>query len=223
MKEITKLKTLKDFLNHYGKYYPKEAIDFILANFNDECDADIVLQIRSKLGLIAKENDLYDGFLNNLKQYNLNRGDILEVASGFYPILAEKIAESSEVSSVTAVDPCVIPSPLEKVKTARQLFKLSDSIEKYSCLVALKPCEATIRIIKNAYIFHKPFTIGLCGCTHFTYINSLFPPSYDNWERQVESVIKDNLEENADVYVDHLDDRYNYPYKVFTKIYRDWT
>lgn len=220
MQEVTRLKKLENFIKQYGQYYPKEAIDFILANFNDKCDADIVLQIRSKLDLIAEEDDLYDGFLKILAQYDLNKGDILEIASGFYPILAEKLAKQPNIRSVTAVDPRVIPSPLKQVQTEKRLFKLSDNTKKYTCFVALKPCEATISIIKNAYSFHKPFTIGLCGCTHFTYINQLLPISYGDWEKHVEGVIKDNLEDYANIYIDYLDGRYNYPYKIFTKTYK---
>lgn len=220
MDEKAQLKALESFLKQYGQYYPEEAIKFIKKNFLYENDTDIILQIRSKLNLIPPEQDIYQGFINNLKQYNLNRGDLLEVASGFYPILSERLTSEPNVNQVTAIDPQIIPCSSAKLKTQKCRFKLTDNTKKYNCLVALKPCEITIDIIQNAFKYHKPFSVGLCGCTHFTYISPFFIPTYERWEQHIEDTINANLEPNAEVYIDHLASSYHYPYKIFTKIYK---
>ena len=58
-------------------------------------------------------------FIN--EKYGLNQ-DILEVGSGFFPTLAEKIdtyQQSTNKGSITAIDPLLIPTSLGNVKLCK--------------------------------------------------------------------------------------------------------
>ena len=182
--------------------YPNDAITFIYDNFcffeqDFSITPDIILQIKSKLGIIQEENDIYIKFIDHLAQNNILHGNILEVGSGFYPTLAQKLMQIETVDNVTAMDPnlTIINDP--QLKLIKADFASNTDISKYDSIIGFKPCAATLPIIQAANSQKRPFSIVLCECTHFQNPYLYMPISIEKWRDYVWNTANETLDSGA--------------------------
>lgn len=191
-------------INHYGDYY-----------YNPEYAYDILIELYSKFGIISKEKDLYYGIFNKINDiYGLNR-DVVEVASGTYPRLAEIIGEyqsKNKFGSIKTYDPKIVISSLKNVEINKCNFSLDTPVKKDSLLVATFPCEVTLDIIRKANNNDLEFLIALCGCTHDGFNN------YEEWEDYVFDFANQSSNNSFKIYTDSLDEAYSVPWKLIYKV-----
>lgn len=212
------MKTLEEYLDRYGHMYSEYALDTIINNFYTDSPADIIVQIKSKLGLIDKEHDVYEGFIEHLKEHELLHGRILEVGCGFYPTMAEKIRDYDFDVNLTCVDPRLVTTDLPGLKLIKGTFpEDTRGLNKYDAIISLLPCEATIPIIEESRVYSKPYSIALCMCTHFDDPFIHYPVTYDNWERYVRK--QSHKETNAKIEEGYFKEQYNVPFLLLTKKY----
>ncbi len=155
MSDAELTKKLEEYLKEYGHGYDSKALAFIRDNFlryyHDFEHIDILSQIYSHISALSDDRDVYKKFMDFINEkYGLNQ-DILEVASGFFPTLAEKIdicQQSINKGSITAIDPFLIPTKLGNVKLCKSSFCGDMSLENYTLVTSMYPCESTVRIIE---------------------------------------------------------------------------
>lgn len=214
------IKNLQDFLDAYSKEYPPLAIDAILRDFDTDAKYDILMQVKSKLNLLKEEEDIYQGFINHLKEEELARGNILEVGSGFYPILAERLSKIKG-TRVTAIDPNLVTTHIPGLKLIRRKFPDAVNVENYDSVVAMMPCDATISIIRESNKRHIPFSIMLCQCTHFPHPALFEPIYYEKWENYVFECIERTRQSDSILSEKQLPDSYQLPFKIITMKYKN--
>ncbi len=211
---------LTRFLLKNKDNYSPEAYDYLINHYldfyyNPGYAYDILAELYSKFGIISKEKDFYYGIFNKINNiYGLNR-DVVEVASGTYPRLAEIIGEyqsKNNFGSVKAYDPKIVISSLKNVEINKSNFSLDTPVKKDSLLVSTFPCEATLDIIRNANNNDLEFLIALCGCTHDGFSN------YEEWEDYVVDFASCQSNDKFNIYTDSLNEAYSVPWKLIYKV-----
>lgn len=148
-------------------------------------------------------------FIN--EKYGLNQ-DILEVGSGFFPTLAEKIdtyQQSTNKGSITAIDPLLIPTSLGNVKLYKSSFSSNMSLKNYTLVTSMYPCESTVRIIESANAQDKDFSLLTCGCTHFS-VYELYYGGYstvEDWQNYLYRLVKETSKSDRIIDIDYLNDK----------------
>ncbi len=157
---------------------------------------DIMRELFAELDLFKEDEDIYQGFLDLLKQeFDINQ-DIVEIGGGIIPNLAKRIAMAQEKGTVTVYDPRLgtTKTDIPNLKLRKEKFTLSTDISKAGLVVAFMPCEATETIIRSATSNKKDFMLGFCeGGPHGDIFD--FYESDDEWlhamlyyaENQIES------------------------------------
>ena len=174
---------LEEYMQVYGRNYSDEARNAIYELYDTDTPVDIILQIKSRLNKLPKEN-VYDSFINKLDEYDMLKGRVLEVSCGFYPALAWRIVKTHDVE-LTSIDPRLVTLKSEGVHLIKGTFPNDVNVNDFDSIISLLPCEATLPIIKESYIYNKPYLFVLCKCTHFTNPWDLMTVSYDRWENIV--------------------------------------
>lgn len=150
------------FLKKYGKNYPETAYEYIKDWYNttnEEADVDIIKQIYSYTRVVDDEYDIYKGFSTLIDQnFNIN-SNILEVAGGFVPALANRINEIQNSGSITVYEPNLVMSTLGKVKLVKEKFTEHTDIKSYDLVCALYPCDATALTLEKACVEKKDFIL----------------------------------------------------------------
>lgn len=72
------------------------------------------------------------------------------------------------------------------------------------------PCDATELIIKSAGIYDKEFVIAMCGCTPLNYTDY----SYDDFFKYIESLAKDSVGRNQNVFIEYFPEEFCNPYPI---------
>lgn len=216
------LKKLEKFLEIYGSMYDKDCIDFIKSFFvNEEISYDvpcIVRQIYSALSLVPEEFDTFQGYLESIKKHFSLDQSILEIGSGRYPALARLIdLEQQKLGkgSITIYDEKLVTSNLGNIIINRQLYKSGCEKNTHSLIIGTSPCEATELIIKESNRRKTNLYLSLCECIHnFGYKRFFSVSSYHNY---LYKLLIDTLEEDAEITVEYLDDRYNWDLPILIK------
>jgi hypothetical protein len=133
-------------------------------DYTDRFIPDIMREIYAELNLFKEDEDIYEGFLNLLKQnFSINQ-NIVEVGGGILPKLSERIAKEQTSGSVTVYDPRLGPtkSDLPNLELRKEKFSLNTDVSSAGLIIAFMPCEATETIITSVGKNKKDFMIGLC-------------------------------------------------------------
>ncbi len=215
---MQKIDSLEEYLDMYSGQYTEEALNFIVNNFDYNTSVDIIAQIRSKLDLFRPEKDPFQGFINYLRSKGLLKGKILEIGSGYYPILAERMADEQGIE-VTGIDPKLVETEIPKLKLIKGSFPEDVRIKDFDVVVAMMPCEITIPVINAAIEERKPFSIMLCQCAPSIELKYAAPYSIDFWVDKVILEAYKNLEPNANISIDRLPHIYGRSNEIITKTY----
>lgn len=216
---MKKEKLIERYLLHNKDNYPDDMYDFLVNNYkyymgNPKSSFDILRQIYSKYEVIDKSEDIYFGLRNKISElYTLNN-DIVEIASGPYPRLAEIIDEKqrkSKKGTINVYEPLLVTKGLGNVKLHKEEFNLNTKIKEGSLLIASAPCKVTLDIIRKANEENLEFFIALCGCYHEDFIN------YKDWINYVFDFANNGIKNESKIYKDSLDDIYNYPFPIIYK------
>ena len=199
------MKTLEEYMKLYGSEYDSDARNAIYYYFNTDIPIDISVQIKSKLGLIDKEKDIYERFIKKLDEHDMLHGRVLEVGCGFYPTMAEKIISTHDIS-LTAIDPRLVTRDIEGLTLIKGRFPENVDTHSYDRIISLLPGDATIPIIKKSYKANKEYFLALCKCTHFKNPGRYMPCTYEKWENYVKDIAYNNLEGNMELSLDYLDE-----------------
>lgn len=136
------------------------------------------MQLYSELGLDIGKHTFYDEHLERINSiFGLDR-DIIEVASGYIPAFANKIAKKQLAlnrGTITIYEPELFE---EKAKYSnmtihKEKFTEQTKINKDSLGIGILPCDATEAMIRNFCKNNMDFYIAMCNCTHKS--NNIFP------------------------------------------------
>lgn len=216
MSDAELTKKLEEYLKEYGHGYDSKASAFIRDNFlryyHDFEHIDILSQIYSHISALSDDRDVYKKFMNFINEkYGLNQ-DILEVGSGFFPTLAEKIdtyQQSTNKGSITAIDPLLIPTSLGNVKLCKSSFCGDMSLKNYTLVTSMYPCESTVRIIESANAQDKDFSLLTCGCTHFPDYELYYGgySTVEDWQNYLYRLAKKTSKSDRIIDIDYLNDK----------------
>lgn len=216
MSDAELTKKLEEYLKEYGHGYDNKALAFIRDNFlryyHDFEHIDILSQIYSYISALSDDRDVYKKFMDFINEkYGLNQ-DILEVASGFFPTLAEKIdiyQQSINKGSITAIDPLLIPTSLGNVKLYKSSFSSNMSLKEYTLVTSMYPCESTVRIIESANAQDKDFSLLTCGCTHFSDYELYYGgySTVEDWQNYLYRLAKKTSKSDRTIDIDYLSDK----------------
>lgn len=216
MSDAELTKKLEEYLKEYGHGYDSKTLAFIRDNFlryyHDFEHIDILSQIYSHISALSDDRDVYKKFMNFINEkYGLNQ-DILEVGSGFFPTLAEKIdtyQQSINKGSITAIDPLLIPTKLGNVKLCKSSFCGDMSLKNYTLVTSMYPCESTVRIIESANAQDKDFSLLTCGCTHFPDYELYYGgySTVEDWQNYLYRLAKKTSKSDRIIDIDYLNDK----------------
>lgn len=216
--ELEKQK-IKEFIDRYGKLYPKETLEFILNTIDDDIERvsyyDVVRQIYSVLGIIPNNRDLYVQFVDYIhRTYGLER-NILEIGGGLYPALAYHINQKQmhlEGGSITVYDNRLITEELDNIKLYKQEFTLKNDISNYDLIIGMMPCDATELIIRSAGANNKEFAVAMCGCVHLNYPDYC----YNDYIEYIQSLARDCVDNAHYAAINYFPEECNNPYPIIS-------
>lgn len=216
---MKKEKLIERYLIHNKDNYPSDMYNFLINNYKYYIDDpknsfDILRQIYSKYKVVDECEDIYFGLFNKIKEVYTINNDIVEIASGPYPRLAEIIDNDQRknlMGTINVYEPLLVTKRLGNIKLHKEEFNLNTKIKKGSLLISSAPCNVTLDIIKKANEENLEFFIALCGCCHEDFTN------YDDWINYVFDFANKSIKYDGKIYKDSLDDVYNYPYPIIYK------
>jgi len=165
-----------EFVVANSKYYSEYEANFILKNclwgMNSCFVPDILRQIYDDLDLLDDSKNIYNGFIDFLRQnFDLDQ-DIIEVGGGrTISGIAKRIALGQNKGTVTVYDPLLfqtendIPNLILKKKT----FFGKTNIANAKLIYGFMPCFATKTIIEAAADRKINFAVALCDGYHERY------------------------------------------------------
>lgn len=223
-------KEIKDlFLKFFSKHkerYDSGLQDYIQKDFfcsiGERGIYSELMQLYSEFEIYSESDNPYIAHFNNIKNiFNLG-SNVLEVASGAVPALANIIAKHQiKIGSgtITIYDPSTIidKSKYSNLVIKKEEFNSNLNISNYGLIVSILPCLATEEVITAACSNKKDFYIAFCGCDHFAarngyYSYGFFRPSYlDDIE-----LAKRLCDENGlgELVVTSLEDKYEIEYPI---------
>ena len=215
-----------DFLSKYISEYDENMSEYIKNNFYKFIGERLVyselLQIYSDLGIISNNDNHYYAYFEMIKNnFDINC-NILEVASGKVPALANIIAKEQlkmGKGTITVYEPGLvdIKSKYSNMKLCKEEFNDSIDISGFDLVVSIMPCLVTEDVLRSTFRNNKDFFIAFCGCEHYPNLNPYymygFPyPSYHNY---IYDAKKYNEEYNlGDIIQTKLDDKYEIDYPI---------
>ena len=217
-REIEKyLRRYQEFIKKHGNSYPKSVLNFIDAAFleslDNVCDVDILMQVKQAIGVKHDIPSYYEAHLQKIME-NFDIGcNVVEIASGRYPALANLVAtEQLKIGkgTITLYDPLLIPMGPEfpNMTIKRKYFSTKTNIKDYDLLISTMPCRITDAILETAAVNHKDFYVALCSCDHF--IKPLGPEElglYQEYEVDKAAILTHRYQ-NGELIVDQLSDDY---------------
>lgn len=221
-----KKKRLEAFFKKYD--YDEEIEKFILNSLSTNCMCDVISQAYSACDILEEKDNMYLEFLTNLEKYFTLDHNIVDVGGGLYPALATYIKEKQvklKKGTITVFDSDLVVNKLNGIVLKKELFTENTQIENCDLIIGTYTCEATIPIIRNARKNYIPFSIALCGCTHFSSqeLNSI--PYYANyqiqnlWNEYIMDEIYKDLPNDMEIKIDYFKNPYH-PYPIITKTYK---
>lgn len=179
---------LKKFLEKCD--YTKEELKDINENFGKKNVTCLLNQIYAALKILSDNENEYLKIFNYLVN-NFDLGcNILEVASGNYPILAEYIDQYQTKigkGTITVVDPKLSVKELGNVKLVKKPFNYGDVVKPYDLIISQSPCLKLDDIAVSAIQNNKQFFISMCQCIYdrypylidYYYVNQDYDPIFD--------------------------------------------
>lgn len=223
LENYTKIKSkFLKYMERYKEKYTDIEKEYIYKNFNrflyDNAGPDILMQIYSELDITHIDGDFYDEHLNKVKSiFGLDK-NILEVASGYMPSFANKIAKYQQKigkGTITLYEPLlIIDKPkYPNMKLHREEFKESTPIKDYDLLIGILTCEATTPLLEAALDNDKDFYVAMCGCAHENIFGQLMPPSiyHDITINMVENRLR---KKGQELVVEHLPEEFEITYPI---------
>ena len=221
-----KKKRLEVFLKKYD--YDEKMKDFILNSLSTNCMCDVVSQAYSACDILEENDNMYLEFLANLEKYFTLDHNIIDVGGGVYPALATYIKEKQvklKTGTITVFDQNLVVNKLNGIILKKEAFTEKTKIKSCDLIIGTYTCEATIPIIRNARKNHIPFSIALCGCTHFESqkLKSIPYLSYHQmqylWNEYVMSEVNKGLPNDMEIKIDYFNN-IKHPYPIITKTYK---
>lgn len=218
----------QEYKKNYEHFYSEKAKQYIEDNFFKEAyktsNMDILMQLYSELGLDIGKHTFYDEHLERINSiFGLDR-DIIEVASGYIPAFANKIAKKQlalNCGTITIYEPELFE---EKAKYSnmtihKEKFTEQTKINKDSLGIGILPCDATEAMIRNFCKNNMDFYIAMCNCAHKS--NNIFP-TYQYQNKMVdlaESLLEKYSNNKKELKIDYLDDEFVFGYApiIYTK------
>lgn len=218
----------QEYKKNYEHFYSEKAKQYIEDNFFKEAyktsNMDILMQLYSELGLDIGKHTFYDEHLERINSiFGLDR-DIIEVASGYIPAFANKIAKKQLAlnrGTITIYEPELFE---EKAKYSnmtihKEKFTEQTKINKDSLGIGILPCDATEAMIRNFCKNNMDFYIAMCNCNHKS--NNIFP-TYQYQNKMVdlaESLLEKYSNNQKELKIDYLDDEFVFGYApiIYTK------
>ena len=218
----------QEYKKNYEHFYSEKAKQYIEDNFFKEAyktsSMDILMQLYSELGLDIGKHTFYDEHLERINSiFGLDR-DIIEVASGYIPAFANKIAKKQLAlnrGTITIYEPELFE---EKAKYSnmtihKEKFTEQTKINKDSLGIGILPCDATEAMIRNFCKNNMDFYIAMCNCNHKS--NNIFP-TYQYQNKMValaESLLEKYSNNQKELKIDYLDDEFVFGYApiIYTK------
>ena len=218
----------QEYKENYEHFYNEKARKYIEDNFfngaNRTSNMDILMQLYSELGLDIGKHTFYDEHLERINSiFGLDR-DIIEVASGYIPAFANKIAKKQLAlnrGTITIYEPELFE---EKAKYSnmtihKEKFTEQTKINKDSLGIGILPCDATEAMIRNFCKNNMDFYIAMCNCNHKS--NNIFP-TYQYQNKMValaESLLEKYSNNQKELKIDYLDDEFVFGYApiIYTK------
>lgn len=145
-------------LHNYIEYaFDFDAVPFIIGEF---------LHYNN---LTNKDVDLYNKMFNIIDNYieSLDKKSIVEVGSGFIPILSKILADKT-TKNVYSYDPNILLNSFNhnNLKLIKKIYTPKDSINP-DLFVGLMPCNGTNNLIEGAFKNNSDLILALCDCSHF--------------------------------------------------------
>lgn len=206
-----------EYKKYYEHFYDEKARQFIEDNFFNGAyrtsNVDILMQLHSELGLDTLKHTFYDEHLEKISSiFGLDR-DIVEVASGYIPAFANKIAKKQldlNNGTITIYEPEIFE---EKAKYSnmtihKEKFTEQTKISKDSLGIGILTCDATEAMIKNFCKNNMDFYIAMCNCAHKD--NEVFTP-YQYQHKMInlaEKLLEKYSNHQKELKIDYLDDEY---------------
>lgn len=218
----------QEYKKNYEHFYNEKARKYIEDNFfngaNRTSNTDILMQLYSELGLDIGKHTFYDEHLERINSiFGLDR-DIIEVASGYIPAFANKIAKKQLAlnrGTITIYEPELFE---EKAKYSnmtihKEKFTEQTKINKDSLGIGILTCDATEAMIRNFCKNNMDFYIAMCNCAHKS--NNIFP-TYQYQNKMVdlaESLLEKYSNNKKELKIDYLDDEFFFGYApiIYTK------
>ena len=218
----------QEYKKNYEHFYSEKAKQYIEDNFFKEAyktsSMDILMQLYSELGLDIGKHTFYDEHLERINSiFGLDK-DIIEVASGYIPAFANKIAKKQLAlnrGTITIYEPELFE---EKAKYSnmtihKEKFTEQTKINKDSLGIGILPCDATEAMIRNFCKNNMDFYIAMCNCNHKS--NNIFP-TYQYQNKMValaESLLEKYSNNQKELKIDYLDDEFVFGYApiIYTK------
>lgn len=218
----------QEYKKTYEHFYNEKARKYIEDNFfngvNRTSNTDILMQLYSELGLDIGKHTFYDEHLERINSiFGLDR-DIIEVASGYIPAFANKIAKKQLAlnrGTITIYEPELFE---EKAKYSnmtihKEKFTEQTKINKDSLGIGILTCDATEAMIRNFCKNNMDFYIAMCNCNHKS--NNIFP-TYQYQNKMVdlaESLLEKYSNNKKELKIDYLDDEFVFGYApiIYTK------
>lgn len=218
----------QEYKKNYEHFYSEKAKQYIEDNFFKEAyktsNMDILMQLYSELGLDIGKHTFYDEHLERINSIFGQDRDIIEVASGYIPAFANKIAKKQlalNCGTITIYEPELFE---EKAKYSnmtihKEKFTEQTKINKDSLGIGILPCDATEAMIRNYCKNNMDFYIAMCNCAHKS--NNIFP-TYQYQNKMVdlaESLLEKYSNHQKELKIDYLDDEFVFGYApiIYTK------
>lgn len=218
----------QEYKKNYEHFYSEKAKQYIEDNFFNEAyktsSMDILMQLYSELGLDIGKHTFYDEHLERISSiFGLDR-DITEVASGYIPALANKIAKKQldlNSGTITIYEPELFEekSKYSNMTIHKEKFTEQTTINKKSLGIGILTCDATEAMIKNFCKNNMDFYIAMCNCVHKGN-GALTAYQYQNKMIDLaENLIEKYSNHQKELKIDFLDDDYIFGYApiIYTK------
>lgn len=218
----------QEYKKNYEHFYNEKARKYIEDNFfngvNRTSNMDILMQLYSELDLDIGKHTFYDEHLERIDSiFGLDR-DIIEVASGYIPAFANKIAKkqlSLNRGTITIYEPELFE---EKAKYSnmsihKEKFTEQTKINKDALGIGILTCDATEAMIRNFCKNNMDFYIAMCSCAHNS--NNIFP-TYQYQNKKVdlaENLLEKYSNHQKELKINYLDNEFFFGYApiIYTK------
>lgn len=230
MKDIMEPENQMKLINHLNRYKDSYGIA-LLPLYEGCCKKEIsvhtIAEIYAYLDFLDQEENIYYQFMQNVKQKQNLGCHILDVSCGHLPILAREIRKEQiklKKGTITCIDPLVFPLPLDGIHVVKGFFPKDIDVKQFDLLVGMRPCEATIPMMEQAYYNQIPYSILPCGDSHLSRqeleaYQQRYPreSEMDLWRRHLARKALKTIDTSASLELSPME---NHKTLVFHKVYK---